>query len=149
MNSPEMMTQIEVDGSTYEVSKYPATRSVKILTRLGKLFGGPLGSLLNNGGLDAELDGESLGRAITELSKELDEQQADILFKDILCTTHVIKDGKRLPLKDIFDIEFTGRIGALFKLLIKVIQFQYADFADGLGALQAFQAPGPKAVKAR
>jgi hypothetical protein len=110
-----------VDGLTYEISKFSATKGVRMLTRLASLLGEPIGAF-TEGGLDKKITGDMVSRAAKALFERLDENQAEKTVKDLL--ENVRCDGKAIQ----FDTHFQGRILHLFKVLKEVLEVQYGDF---------------------
>lgn len=142
-------TEFEVDGVKYATTQYPATKGLKLLTRLSKIIGKPMGVLTATGGLDAEVTPDLIGSAIEALTSQIDEEIVDKIVKDALVSTEVLGEEGRRPLN--FDIDFAGRYGHLFKVLKEVLAFQYGDFFDGVvgaGALLRREGKGTK-IKAR
>jgi len=147
----------EVDGTQYETSSYPGTLSLTLLARLTKIAGKPLAALLGEddgkkkGKSILEADaGSTIKAAITALVDNFDAETVAPLVKDLLCTTVMKETGSNTELSKGFDIVFAGRIGHMFKVLTKVLLFQYGDFFGGLAvAGEALNAKVPRVIKAR
>lgn len=123
---------IEIDGTRYTLTQYPATTAVKLLVKLTKVIGKPV-AIITAAGLDASLSMSLVSEAVDALSQNLDPDQFDKMIKEILSGTRFhLEDGKSREL--IFDMDFQGRIGHLFKLLKAVLQFQYSDFLGEIAA---------------
>lgn len=138
--------QFEIDGETYKVKHFSATRGTRIFARLVKFVGEPIAKFLSAGKALKENDDAAanavLGQAISALSSRIDETEVETLIKDILDSVQVIeaKTGKLRGVgAEYFDVHFQGRIGHLFKVLGKTIAFQYSDFLGGLAELQGLQ----------
>ena len=138
--------QFEIDGETYKVKHFSATRGTRIFSRLVKFAGEPVAKFLSAGKAiknnDEAAANEVLGQAISALSSRIDENEVEVLIKDILDSVQVIeaKTGKLRGVgAEYFDVHFQGRIGHLFKVLGKTVAFQYSDFLGGLAELQGLQ----------
>jgi hypothetical protein len=105
-----------IDGATYTVTQLPARRAIRLKAKLIKTFGSfLLGS-----------DGKNL-QAICE---SLDENQFEALCMEML--QGVRKNGVELtPAK--FDLEFAGDIAGVYKLLLFVVEVNYANFFSMFG----------------
>lgn len=125
-----------IDEHKYEFYQFGAIQAVKVLTRLLKIIGEPIGMAITGVGkksksiLDQEIDKDALGKAIRALTERLDDNEVlsliNALMEQVLC------DGKRI----IFDTHFKGRIGHMFKVVKEAIEAQYSDFFEGgLGLL--------------
>jgi hypothetical protein len=124
-------TEVHIDGQLYAFTHFPATKATKLLTRLMKMIGEPLSLFASAGGLNAELSGDLIGRAVTALGMKLDENEVERTVKDLLegvrCNNQFI----------VFDTHFAGRVGHLFKVLAAQLKFQYEDFFGGLAQIQS------------
>lgn len=123
-----------IDGSTYAVSQFSATKSLKMFHRLGKMIGPAFGALTGGAALgdvaNANVSAESFGAAIKALFDACDETVFERTVKDLLETT--TKDGKPIN----FDLDFSGNIGSLFKVLAFVLEVNYSDFLGAIVALR-------------
>jgi hypothetical protein len=127
--------QIVVDGATYSVTQFSATKGMKLLTRLTKILGEPMSVFMSDENADAQ---KVLPVAIAALSERLEEDMVVQTVKELM-------DGVRDsdgPIQ--FDTHFAGKFGHLFKLLAKILEVQYGDFFGALiakgSALQQKQA---------
>lgn len=135
-----MSIQVEtrdIDGHTYEMFQMSATKSIKVLTRIMKLIGEPIGLL--SGGvetkksvLDLELNSDILGRALKAIAEKLDEDMILTTIKEIL--EPVQCDGKRI----LFETHFQGRIGHMFKVVKAALEVNYKDFFDAASGLAGY-----------
>lgn len=128
--------EILVDGQSYSVTQFSASKGMKLLTRLVKILGEPMASFLSNP--DAEAEG-AFQMALGSLSEKLDEDVVLNTVKELIdCLS--TSEG---PIQ--FDTHFAGRFGHLFKVIGEVLKFQYGDFlgvlvAKGSGAQAKKQA---------
>ena len=117
----------EIDGINWTVNEFPATEGLKMLTALTRLVGGPLTQILGalaaggDGVLDAKLDLALLGKAVAQLTDQLDEEHVLALAKRLLRETRA--DGKEVLPQ--FDLLFQARYLTLFKLLGFVVEVNY------------------------
>lgn len=139
------VTERTVDGEEYTFTQFGATKSMKVLTRLSKIVGEPIGKVA--GGiepgksmLDQDLDGQLIGAAIKALTDNLDEDVVVNTVKE-LCSCVLYKGG---TLDKTFDIHFQGRLGHLFKVVGAVLEVQYGDFLGALGDIAALTQAGTR-----
>lgn len=113
---------VSVDGKSYVINPYMASKGIRLLARLTKTLGLPLAHLLGGGGkADA---GVVLPLAIQALTDRMEEEAVLQLIKDVLSSTLY----ENIPVSDVFDEHFQGGYGRLFKLLGEVVRYQYEDF---------------------
>jgi len=125
-----------IDGTNYTITQFGATKSMKLLTRLSKIVGEPLGEIASGFDskknlLDQEFDGKMIGHAVKALVDNLDEDHVVDTLKQLLsCVLH---NGATLD--KTFDIHFQGRLGHMFKVVFAALEVQYKDFLGGIGEL--------------
>lgn len=133
----------ELDGSTYKTIQYPGREGTKIFSMLGKIIGPSLGALMGSGvtsTLNGKVNSDAMEKAFSLLFSNIPENQADQFFDKILSCTKVIKDGTATEIN--FDLEFTGRIGHLIKLAIRIVRFNFDNvFQDLVGMLPKVASP--------
>ena len=122
-----------IDNQEYEFGQFPATGSLKILTRLAKIVGDPLGMFATAFGsdpkknfLDQNISGDVINKAVKILVSNLDENEVIDIVKALM--SQVLCEGK--PIVN-FDVHFQGRLGHLFKVIKACIEVQYSDFFEG------------------
>jgi hypothetical protein len=119
-----------IDGKDWTVTCFPVSEGLKLLVRLGKLIGGPLGKAVSGmtgeSLLEGELDMAALGDAVTELATKMDEDDVLSLVKRLFACTMVVRDGKRHEIQNVFDTEFVGCYTTMFKVLGFVIEVNYS-----------------------
>ena len=118
----------------FEVTQFTCMRSVRMMTRLGKMLGPALEKLK---GAAAGDQGDALA-AIGDLLQTLEEVAVEKLILDLLEVVTI--DGT--PLRPQLDMLFAGKLASLFKLAAFVVQVNYSDFFGALGDLAKL---GPKA----
>ncbi len=124
-----------VDEIEYQVSNYTAKKGLKLLTRLVKVAGKPIGILAGGAKKMEEAGGEGvLADAIEALTQGLDEDSTLSLVMDLVDGIIINANGRERLV--IFDTDFQGKLGHLFKVLKEVVQFQFSDFLGGLAAMQ-------------
>jgi hypothetical protein len=116
----------EIDGHNYEFYQLGAVKSLKILTRILKIIGEPIGLITGEATvkdfLKTELNSDILGKALKALTDKLDEELVVNTIKELL--EPVLCDGKRIQ----FDLHFQGRIGHLLKVVKAALEVNYKDF---------------------
>jgi hypothetical protein len=116
----------EIDGQLWTVTEFSATEGLRLLLKLSKLLGRPLGKaisgLIGDGsGLDHKIDFSIVGEAVGELAERMDEAEVETLVKRLLRATQV--DHKEVTPQ--FDILFQRRYVTLFKVLAFVIEVNF------------------------
>lgn len=128
--------ELIVNGRKYYTTQYSATKGLILLTTLAKVASKPLGVIASFAGEKdvteeekKELIAKALGEIIMSIASQMEQEEVVTLIKDVLATTEFIQeDGKRRPL--VFDTDFAGSYGHLFRLVQEIIAFQYNDFFD-------------------
>lgn len=108
-----------IDSHTYEITQYSAGKGLKLLFRLGKILGKPLGLIAESAKSDSK---EFISKAAEALFEHMDENLGEQTVRDILETTRC--DNKPI----LFDTHFSGQMGHLFKVVKSVLEVQYGDF---------------------
>ena len=133
--------EFTVDDTTYRTTHYAATVANKLLTRIARIVG-PGFATLGVAGMDAEVTPDLIGTAVSSLLAQTDESDMDDLLKKIISTTQIIDSNGNRPI--IFDTDFAGKIGHLYKVVKEVLSFQYSDF---LAAIVELLGQGSAAIK--
>jgi hypothetical protein len=140
MREPQRTTIGDVQ---YTVTPMSPIAASKLLTRLIKIVGEPMGKLASlkkqegaKSLLDSELDGNLIGDALSALSDKLDENEMEAILKRILSPEYVTfstdgVDFKKLTSVDGHFSEFGGMAG-MFKLARFVLETNYSDFLKDL-----------------
>ncbi|QMV49879.1 MAG: hypothetical protein [Mu-like cryoconite phage AB09] len=111
---------VEVDGATFEVTQFSATKGMKLLTRLTRILGEPLSVLMADENAEVQ---KALPEAVKSLITRLDEDEVVDTVKQLLTGVRLRGEGELQ-----FDTFFAGKFGMLFKLLKEIIMVQYGDF---------------------
>lgn len=123
-----------LDGDSYVITLFPADQGLKVLTKLIKLVGEPIMEM-SKANQDKEKVYEYLTSAIRLLSARMDDENVVSLCRQL--SSCVIKEGDgSMSLDKKFNTHFSGRIGHLFKLMVEVVNFNFADFLDVLALHQ-------------
>lgn len=127
----------EINGATYVVTQLPARRAIRLKAKLIKLFGPALAQMiLQTSSEDESQNKNSLVSAIESLAASLDPVEFENLIVEILQGCR--KNGKEL-LPQIIDLEFAGDMESLYKLLMFILEVNYANFFSMLGIGNQFQ----------
>lgn len=105
-----------IDGATYSVTQLPARRALKMKAKLIKLFGSFMLS--------------SDASSFQNMCMSIDENQFEALCMELI--VGVRKNGIELS-PPTFDLEFAGDMAGVFKLLLFVIEVNYANFFTMIG----------------
>lgn len=119
--------QITVGENQYTIKMFSPTRATKLFAKLVKLMGAPLALMADGKKEDAQL-GEMLSKAMMALAQNLDEDQFDVLLKELLAGAVY----ENQPLDTIYDKHFSGGIMNAFLLAGEVIKYNYKDFLSVL-----------------
>jgi len=122
----------EIDGVRYETSIFTGSRALKILVRVFRIIGKPIGAALegNDGGkLSLSNLNIDIGLAIKAIADNADSEVFEPLIKDIIAST--LRNGVKIN----FDLDFSGKMGHLFRVIAFVLQSNYSDFFDGISSV--------------
>jgi len=123
-------------GYTYAVRQFGAKQGGRVLVRLGKLLGKPIGDAVSAA---ESLDTETIGRLITGLAEALSETEYDF-FVDAFAEHTEVSGGeyqdKSIPLgaEGVFDLHFAGAYVELVEWLRFAVEVNYSSFFSGLGS---------------
>lgn len=129
--------KIQIDGVTYIVTPFGATRALLILKRLVDAVGGPLarmvGSINVADVMKSNIDGEALALSINELATKLSAEGMVELIQELLQKTEQQKSiGGKLTNESItpenFDLVFAGKLGHIPKLVVEVVKLNFGNF---------------------
>jgi hypothetical protein len=121
--------EIELDGSKYTITQMTARRALRMQAKLLKMFGSPLAEIIlpsdgkNIKGM--EFSKESAVNAIKHLCLEMNENTFESLVLELL--KDVRKDGVELK-ESVIDLEFSGKLDVIFKLIWEILEFNYGFF---------------------
>ena len=131
----------EIGGDVYTVSQFSATLASKYLIRLGKIIGGPMSMIFDSETLQKAKDGDldpknvtdgdvkNLSSAVKLLFGNMDEERDVAFIKALLEKTLI--NNKQIDL----DVDFSGKIGTLMKVLIFVLEVNFQDFLSDFGLI--------------
>lgn len=136
---------ITIDGYKYTCTQFDVRKSLSVLTRVAKVIGEPLGSILarlepGKKATEQDIGKLMIGEALGQLTRSLGEDEAYELFKDI-CRNVVVtvpagQVGGQLK-DDTFDLHFRGKGGLirLFKVVKFALEVNYENFLQDLVGL--------------
>jgi hypothetical protein len=137
MRSP---VEVKIDGEQYTFFQMPPKRSLKLMTRIIRIIGAPLGAALNGiksgqvdikSVMDADLD---FAMIVTALCDRLEENEVEAIVDELL--SQVLHSGRGEVSKR-FDALFAGRLPHLFKVLAQALKVEYGDFLAAMPDLSA------------
>ena len=132
--------EVMIDGEEYTFCQLPPKRSLKLMTRIIKIVGAPLGAALNgtkSGQVDLKAVMEAdidLSLIVTALCDRLDENEVEAIIDELL--SQVIHVGSGEVSKK-FDAHFAGRLPHLFKVVGQALKVEYGDFLAAVPDLKA------------
>src|SRR5271163_3077493 len=105
-----------IDGAVYSVTQLPARRALRLKAKLIKLFG-------------VMIFGKESSN-FQALCQSLDENQFESICMEMI--QGVRKNGVEL-VPATFDLEFAGDMAGVYKMLLFVIEVNYANFFSLIG----------------
>jgi|LULL01.1.fsa_nt_gb hypothetical protein len=139
MREPQKTTIGDVQYSVTPMSPIVAS---KLLTRLIKIVGEPIGKLAGmkkdgaKGILEQEIDGKLISEALSVLTEKLDENEMESILKRIISPEYVTfsTDGDQWKKLSSIDGHFSehGGMAGMFKLARFVLETNYSDFLKDL-----------------
>ena len=127
-----------IDGDRYEMTLLGATQGYRLFHRLFKMFGPSFGRLVDVMGQqgatiqDVDMASDAAVAALKALAVDVTEADLDRVIEALKKQTHVgvCESNKTIPLADIFELHFSGRIGPMFHWLAWGLKVQYQSFFD-------------------
>ena len=139
MREPQRITLGEIQ---YSVTPMSPIKASKLLTRLLKIVGEPIGKLTEvkkdgaKGLLDQQIDGKLISEALAALTDKLDDNELETLLKRIIHPDHVTYTGNGDEWKKLTSIDGhfneAGGMAAMFKLARFILETNYSDFLKDL-----------------
>lgn len=132
----------EIDGLKVTVTQWPARKALAIKLKLVKAVGPSLGELASSskggatsGILNAEIGTDKLGSAIEKLLSALDETTFMTLVTLLMSGVRV--NGVEMSDENAFNVQFTGRLEAFYKIVWFVLEVNFGSFfgEGGIGRL--------------
>jgi hypothetical protein len=137
----------------YTVQQLPATRSLKLLHRLGKVAGMGLTQLASSGFEEiTKADAGPVIAAVAAILRDTEPDETVGIIKELLVSSYAVgRDGKVDLGTPAFDNHFQGHLGDLFQVVAFALEVNYADFFGGLfaklgAAKRAAKAPSSQAA---
>lgn len=146
----------QIDGITYEFGMFTPRKSIRMLTRLARILGGPFSMMFGKSDgtpiMERDITDDALSGAIQSLVTRLDEQEVENIIIEFMEQVNIIKkegSAQSVNAKDAFDAHFmeTG-IAHLFKVLIESVKVQYSDFFVDGGGIAKFVRQGSRPTQA-
>ena len=137
----------DIDGVSYVMYEMNPFKSSALLTRLIKLLGKPIASLIagiekkeGESILEGNLDEKLIGLAVEELSIRLNEKEVEKLMKDLMPAglitykTEEMEEHKKISNLDNHFGKFN--LLHLFKVVKFALEVNFGDFFGGLAELK-------------
>ena len=121
-----------IDDFKIMVTEMPAMRALRIQTRILKIIGAPFCELVNINIDDEQSQHSCFSKAVNLLCQNLNEIEFENLVIELCQSVRV--DGHEMK-KALIDITFTAKLNTLFKILIYILEVNYADFFQEEGFL--------------
>ena len=135
--------EVMIDNEQYTFCQMPPKRSLRLMTKIIRIVGAPLGAALNGikadqvdiaALLEADLD---FSMIVTALCDRLDENEVEAIVDELL--SQVLHAGQGEVSKK-FDVIFAGRLPHLFKVVGQALKVEYGDFLADVPDLRAMLA---------
>lgn len=125
----------EINGVKYACSQFPGRHGMKIQARVVALLGPLLGGAMALGAEEGEVEPDKLAGAFLNLSKVKPDEFMSLAF-DLL--TQTTREGRLID-GAVFDIEYAGNYGELYKALVFVLDVNFSSLfgASGISGLTA------------
>lgn len=115
---------LQIGDNAYETTLFTTTTSIRNFKRLIKVVG-PSISVILEGQSELSLDDRGpLTKAISLLADNIDKEDVAALLKDLISTT--TRNGQPIN----FDLDFMGKLGELFKVIVFVAKENYGGFFE-------------------
>ena len=132
-----------IDGHRYDMSMLGATASLRLFHRLFRMLGPSVGHLIDSIGakgkaslLDVDVSSKAFVAGFESLASAVSESDLEHVVDQLRKqTTLSLPEGKVIPLAQVFDAHFQGRIGAMFQWLAWGLRVQYGDFWSALASM--------------
>lgn len=129
----------QIDGKKYEIFQLAPKESLRILTKIIRIVGGPVGiSLASMKGiknlkdlLDSDVGSDLIGSLISTLAGRLDEKDVLDICETLL--NNVSCDG--VLIQQMEHPNFQGKPFHLLKVVKSALEVNYSDFLQGNSAL--------------
>lgn len=139
-----------IDGDRYEMTLLGATQGYRLFHRLFQMFGPSLGKLLDAASSagniqDVDLASEGVVDLFRALTTDVREQDLDYLIESLKKQTHVSPGDteKTVPMTGVFELHFSGKMGAMFRWLAWGLKVQYQSFFDVFASMKPPEKAGP------
>lgn len=137
--------EYEIDGIKFTTQQFGGFRALELMGELAQVIGPALGVLSS---ADPETPLEQLAPVLAMALRGMKPEELSTLALKVLASTQAVIDVngtlKRVDIvdKSSFDRVFTGRLMTMFKVALRALQINYADF--GFGSAPAKDAPAPQ-----
>jgi hypothetical protein len=126
----------EIGKHTYSVTPLTAKKAYKLLTKILKIVGPGVGTIVDGRSADG-----LVGQLIGQITERLDETAVEQIVDMLIAQTTVRMDGRDVPVEKIFDVHFVGKMSELMRVLAFALEVQYGDFFADLGGALGATAP--------
>jgi len=129
----------EIDGEVYSFFMLRPRKSLSLLSKIVKLLGPSIGKAFSTEVkvkdiMDANIN---IGDSVIAFSNQFDDDRVQNIIDILLSQVHHKGKGE-LSNDAVYDELFSGKIKHLFKVVLKAMEVQYADFfgdEDFLGTI--------------
>ena len=131
-------TQIKtIDSIEYSIDQLGGMKGLRLFNRLLRLCAPALGSIgkaLADRKSLADMDLDSVGKAVSAMLVSLTDDDLESLTRELLGSCTFDREGKRIELMSpgVFDLEMRGKVGTILKLLSFALEVNYGNFFEAL-----------------
>lgn len=131
---------ITLEGLRFRVAQLPPRRAMRVFNALLQVCAPALSSIAPAagrllGGLKWEdLPVSELLDGFAKALPGLDAERQDYFIDNLLASTDWVTDGKAMPVLEVFDEVFLGRIFLAYRLMVFAGRVNFGGFRSALGA---------------
>ncbi len=124
-----------IDGETYTFCQMTPTASLKLMVRIARIIGAPMGGIMGDAKVGKDILEQDIDvpGIVSSICANLDQDEVVEIVKAALSQT--IHTGKGEVSKQ-FDLIFAGRLPHLFKVVGTALEVEYGDFFGGKPVFQ-------------
>lgn len=145
MSYEDKSKNLKLDGNEYILTKYPARKGLKLLAKLSKILGEPLGYVLSQD-MDKNVDPQMIGKGLSLLFNNIDPDDFVDLCEEIFNGQLIVIKGQNIDINDVLDVHFAGESDKIMSLVFEVLKFQYQNFLAKVATVTPTAAATTKTV---
>lgn len=126
-----------IDGMRFRVTQLPGMRGYLLSNDLLQLIAPALGhaSKLRPGVKVLDMGLDELGPMLAAVLPGLSREKQETLTRELLEGATVTFNGQNVPVLDVFDTAFQGKVLAAYKLMAFALKVNFGSFSAALGSV--------------